>query len=99
MALDEVSPVRLRSVSRYRTVSRIFERCKLRRRDRFLSSTEMYFDGLSAPRLTDLQRQILEHTEKRRVDLVVDAMVVDAVAQAGADDFGETDGFWDRVAA
>ena len=43
------------------------------------------FDDLAAPRLTDVQRQILEHTESRTVDLDVDRMLADAVAQAGAD--------------
>ena len=57
------------------------------------------FDDLTSPRLTDVQRQILDHTERRRVDLDVGRMVEEAVAQAGADDFADTEGFWARVSA
>ncbi len=57
------------------------------------------FDDLAAPRLTDVQRQILEHTESRTVDLDVDRMLVDAVAQAGADDLDDGDGVTTRIAA
>lgn len=47
------------------------------------------FDDLAAPRLTDVQRQILDYTEGRRVDLDVDRMLDEAVALAGADDLGD----------
>ena len=60
---------------------------------------EFRFDDLTAPQLTDVQRQILDHTESRHVDLDIDRMVSEAVAEAGVDDFAATDGFWDRVAA
>ena len=60
---------------------------------------ELRFDDLTAPQLTDVQRQILDHTESRHVDLDIDGMVSEAVTEAGVDDFGPTDGFWDRVAA
>jgi hypothetical protein len=60
---------------------------------------EFRFDDLTAPQLTDVQRQILDHTESRQVDLDIDRMVSEAVDEAGVDDFAATDGFWDRVAA
>lgn len=63
------------------------------------SSTELSFDDLTAPRLTEVQRQILEHTERRRVDLDIEQMAAEAVAEAGVDDFAADDGFWNRVTA
>ncbi|MGH3562230.1 MAG: sulfotransferase family protein [Mycobacterium sp.] len=57
------------------------------------------FDDLAAPQLTEVQRQILNHTEAQRVDLGVQAMLAEAVAQAGVDDLADTDGFGDRLAA
>lgn len=62
-------------------------------------TAELRFDDLTAPQLTDVQRQILEHTESRKVDLDIGQMAEEAVAQAGADDFADTDRFWDRVVA
>ena len=56
-------------------------------------------DDLIAPRLTDLQRQLLEYTESRHVVLDIDAMTEAAVAKAGADDLADTDtSFTDRLA-
>ncbi len=46
-------------------------------------------DDLTAPRLTDVQRQVLEHTESRRVSLDIDAMIEVAAARAGHDDVGD----------
>jgi hypothetical protein len=63
------------------------------------STAELRFDDLTAPQLTDVQRQILDHTERRRVDFDLDRMVTEAVAEAGVDDFADTDGFWERVGA
>jgi hypothetical protein len=63
------------------------------------ASDVIEFDDLSAPRLTEAQRQILEYTEARQVDLNLDAMLADAIAQAGVDDLADTDGFGDRLAA
>lgn len=60
---------------------------------------EYRFDDLTAPVLTDVQRSILDHTESRTVDLDIDRMVSEAVAEAGVDDFADTGGFWDRVSA
>ncbi|OMC28410.1 sulfotransferase family protein [Mycobacterium colombiense] len=61
------------------------------------------FDDLTAPQLTDVQRQILEFTEARPVDLDIDRMLADAVEQtglpAGAADLDDTDGFADRLRA
>ncbi|OKH79256.1 hypothetical protein EB75_24535 [Mycobacterium sp. ST-F2] len=56
-------------------------------------------DDLVAPRLTDIQRQILEHTESQRIELDIETMLAEAVAQAGVDDLADTDGFGDRLAA
>lgn len=59
------------------------------------------FDDLTAPQLTDVQRQILEFTEARPVDLDIDRMLAEAVEQtglaAGAADLDDTDGFADRL--
>ncbi|MGD1283200.1 sulfotransferase [Mycobacterium seoulense] len=57
------------------------------------------FDDLTAPKLTDVQRQILEFTEAKVVDFDIDRMVAEAIAQAGADDLDDVDGFGDRLAA
>lgn len=59
------------------------------------------FDDLTAPQLTDVQRQILEFTEAQPVDLDIDRMLAEAIAQAGltaaAADLDDTDGFADRL--
>ncbi len=47
------------------------------------------FDDLAAPRLTEVQRQILDYTEARPVDLDVDRLLSEAVVLAGADDLGD----------
>ncbi|SOX56530.1 sulfotransferase [Mycobacterium ahvazicum] len=57
------------------------------------------FDDLTSPRLTDVQRQILEFTEAKRVDFDLDRMFGEAVQQAGADDLDDTDGFGERLTA
>ena len=56
-------------------------------------------DDLVAPRLTDVQRQILEYTEARPVTLDIDQMLAEAVTHAGVDDLGRTDGFDERLHA
>ncbi|OBJ09226.1 sulfotransferase [Mycobacterium sp. 1465703.0] len=59
------------------------------------------FDDLTAPQLTDVQRQILEFTEAKPVDLDIDRMLEEAIEQsgltAGAADLDDTDGFADRL--
>lgn len=61
------------------------------------------FDDLTAPRLTDVQRQILEFTEAKPVDLDIDRMLAEAIEQtglpAGTADLDDTDGFADRLRA
>ncbi|GBG40795.1 sulfotransferase family protein [Mycobacterium montefiorense] len=57
------------------------------------------FDDLTSPQLTDIQRQILEFTEAKRVDFDINEMIAEAVGQAGADDLDDTDGFGDRLRA
>jgi len=56
-------------------------------------------DDLVRPRLTDVQQQILEYTESKHVELDIEAMLSEAIAQAGVDDLADTDGFGDRLAA
>lgn len=55
-------------------------------------------DDLAAPRLTDIQRQVLEHIESRPVSLDIGAMTETAVTRAGHDDFGDPS-VHDRLAA
>jgi hypothetical protein len=59
------------------------------------------FADLTAPQLTDVQRQILEFTEAKPVDLDIDRMLAEAIEQAGlpaaAADLDDTDGFADRL--
>jgi len=56
-------------------------------------------DDLTNPRLTDVQRQILDYTESKPVDLGIDSMIEDAVTLAGVDDLGDVDGLGDRLSA
>jgi hypothetical protein len=63
------------------------------------SSVEtLNLDDLTDPVLTDTQRQILEYTESREIAFDLDAMLAEAVDQAGADDLADDDGFADRLA-
>ncbi|ODR18947.1 sulfotransferase family protein [Mycolicibacterium porcinum] len=57
------------------------------------------FDDLAAPQLSEAQRQILEYTEARRVELDIEAMLAEAVSQAGVTDLADTSGFGDRLSA
>ncbi|OLP04204.1 sulfotransferase family protein [Mycolicibacterium porcinum] len=57
------------------------------------------FDDLAAPRLSEAQRQILEYTEARRVEFDIEAMLAEAVTQAGVTDLADTAGFGDRLSA
>ena len=63
------------------------------------ASDVIEFDDLAAPRLTEAQRQILDYTESRPVDLDIATMLAEARMQAGVDDLDDTDGFSDRLAA
>lgn len=56
-------------------------------------------DDLTSPRLTELQRQILDFTESRPVSFDMDTMLGEAVAQAGVDDLATSDGVTQRVDA
>lgn len=60
---------------------------------------EIDFDDLTAPKLTDVQRQILAFTEAKPVDFDIDQMHAEAVEQAGTNDLDDVDGFGDRLAA
>jgi hypothetical protein len=58
------------------------------------------FDDLTSPKLTDIQRQILEFTEAKHVDFDIERMLADAIDQASVgDDLDDTDGFGDRLTA
>lgn len=61
--------------------------------------TDIDFDDLTSPQLTDVQRQILEFTEAKQIAFDIDGMLAEAVEQAGADDLDDTDGFGDRLTA
>jgi hypothetical protein len=54
-------------------------------------------DDLAVPRLTAVQRTILEHTDARSVDLGIEGMLAEAERTAGVGDFGDHD-FMDRLA-
>ncbi|WP_167101936.1 sulfotransferase [Mycobacterium sp. DL592] len=65
-----------------------------------MSSTQtLNLDDLTAPLLTDAQKQILDYTEAREVVFDADRMLEEAAAQAGTDDLADTDGFTDRLTA
>src|ERR1700756_1301788 len=58
------------------------------------------FDDLTSPRLTDVQRRILEFTEAKRVEFDIERMLAEAVEAAGVgDDLNDTDGLADRLTA
>jgi hypothetical protein len=60
---------------------------------------DLDFDDLTSPKLTEIQRQILEFTEAKPVEFDVGRMRAEAIEQAGVgDDLGDTDGFSDRLA-
>ncbi|OBJ61766.1 sulfotransferase [Mycobacterium sp. 1423905.2] len=59
---------------------------------------EIDLDDLTCPRLTDVQRQILEYTEARHIDFDVERMLGEAIEQAGVDDLDDADGFTERLA-
>jgi len=63
-------------------------------------TVDIDFDDLTAPELTDVQRQILQFTEAKHVEFNVDQMLAEAIDQAGVgDDLDDTDGFHERLAA
>ena len=68
-----------------------------------LDIADIDFDDLTSPKLTDVQRQILEFTEARHVDFDIDQMRAEAIDQAGpggaTGDLDDTDGFGDRLTA
>ena len=63
------------------------------------SAEAIDLEDLTAPRLTEVQRQILEYTEARPVSFSIDTMLEEAIAQAGVDDLAFTDEFADRLHA
>lgn len=56
-------------------------------------------DDLTAPVLTELQRQILDYTDAREVTFDIEEMLGEAVSTAAADDLDEDDGLMDRLRA
>ncbi|HYB80610.1 MAG TPA: sulfotransferase, partial [Mycobacterium sp.] len=66
----------------------------------FPDIADIDFDDLTSPKLTDVQRQILEYTEARHVAFDIDRMLAEAIDQAGVGgDLDDADGFGDRLAA
>jgi hypothetical protein len=63
------------------------------------SAKTIELDDLTSPRLTELQRQVLEYTESRPVSLDIDRIIAEAVELAGSDDLGYTDDFARRLNA
>lgn len=64
-----------------------------------MGADDLAFDDLTSPQLTDVQRQILEFTEAKHVTFNLDQLLEEAIAQAGAADLDDTDGFADRLSA
>ena len=56
-------------------------------------------DDLTAPQLTESQRQVLEYTESRPVSFGIDRMIEEAIVAAGTDELGFTDDFARRLDA
>ena len=56
-------------------------------------------DDHTSPRLTDLQRQVLDYTESRPVALDTDRMIEEAILSAGSDDLSYTADFAARLGA
>lgn len=46
-------------------------------------------DDLTSPRLTDIERRILQFTESRYVEFNLGKLLAEARDQAGAEDFGD----------
>lgn len=63
------------------------------------ASDVIEFDDLAEPQLTEAQRQILEYTEARWVEFDIEAMLAEAVTQAGVTDLADSAGFADRLSA
>jgi hypothetical protein len=57
------------------------------------------FDDLTSPKLTDVQRQILEFTEAKHIEFDLDRMLAEAVEQAGVADLDDTNGLRERLIA
>ena len=63
-------------------------------------ATEIAFDDLTSPELTDVQRQILQFTEAKHIEYDRDRMLAEAIAAARVgDDLDDTDGFAGRLVA
>lgn len=60
---------------------------------------QISLDDLTNPVLTDVQRQVLEYTESRAVVFDLEAMLAEAVGQAGVDDLAADDGYTARLQA
>ena len=60
---------------------------------------QLDLSDLTAPVLTDVQRQILDYTESHPVDLDCDRMLAEAVEQAGSDDLADDGGLDERLRA
>ncbi|MEJ6538474.1 MAG: sulfotransferase, partial [Mycobacterium sp.] len=56
-------------------------------------------DDLTSPRLTAVQRQVIDYTESRPVTFDIDRMIDEAIVGAGTDDLGYTGDFAARLDA
>ena len=54
-------------------------------------TSPVVIDDLASPKLSPLQQQILDHFEKRPVNLGPEQLIADAVARTGLTDFGPPD--------
>jgi hypothetical protein len=58
------------------------------------------FDDLTSPKLTEVQRQVLQFTEAKHIEFDIEQMLAEAIDQAGVgDDLDDADGFGDRLTA
>jgi len=56
------------------------------------------FDDLTSPKLTEVQRQVLQFTEAKHIEFDIEQMLAEAIDQAGVgDDLDDADGFGDRL--
>ena len=56
-----------------------------------MSDNALVIDDLVSPRLSPLQRQVLDQLDTQPIDLEPDVLVGEAVARTGLDDFGPGD--------
>ena len=56
------------------------------------------FDDLTSPKLTEVQRQVLQFTEAKHIEFDIEQMLAEAIDQAGVgDDLDDADGLPRKV--